>query len=325
MPDLFEILSRYPSWEDVAIRHGLAAWVADEMAVTLRPVPAKLQQAAVAQVAQASKLKRLTHRVVGALAAHEVVPVLLKGYGLASRLFPANPLARPSSDVDLLLAPSQLALTEKTLAELGLTHRAIPGVDDELREHHHRAWVGPGALVEVHFRLFSGFGGAHFDEAGVQARAREGALDGKRVRWLSPDDEFLYLAVHAANHGFLRASWLVDLAQFLECHPELDWHAIKARAEDARCVVPMSVSLDVLEETLEVHLPAAARRAFPVRRRSRGGGRALFSQARVFAANLSEDRLAAFLLRIYLVDSPRQAIRHLLEGTRRAWRQRPRP
>ena len=321
MRPLFELVTAFPPWEAVAARHGLSAWVADELARSRREVPPELQRAALAQVAFAARLKRLTHQVLDAFRARGVLPVLLKGYGLASRLFPAQPLARPSSDVDVLVGPSELEPAQEALAALGLAQRSIPGVEDEHEEHHHLSWSGPQGLVELHFKLFTGFGGAHFDEQAVLARARADILDGRPVRWLSPEDEFLYLATHAANHGFLRLSWLVDLGALLERGPALDWGLMRARAAEAGFVVPVATSLWLVEDLLSVRLPAGARASFPRSKRRWLGDRALFSPRRVASAELSEGRLSSFLLRLYLVDSPRQAGRHVVEGARRAWRQ----
>ena len=46
MRPLFEILGRWPAWEDAAIRHGLAAWVADELSAAAQPVPASVMRRA---------------------------------------------------------------------------------------------------------------------------------------------------------------------------------------------------------------------------------------------------------------------------------------
>lgn len=304
------------------MRHGLAAWVADELSGEGRPAPEAITQAARSQIARGAKLKRLTLAVVDALAAVQVIPVLLKGYGLASRIFPEQPLARPSTDVDVLVLPEEVPAAETALAKLGLRLGSVPGVEDVFEEHHHRPWSGSPGLVELHFRLFSGFGGGVFDDRAVRGRTTLGALDGRQVRWLSGEDEVLYLATHAANHGFLRISWLVDLERYLRFAPDLDWDVMRARASAAGFEVPMATTLQLLERLLGVVLPPAARRAFPCSPvRARLDAR-LFGEARVLDATWSSDRLASFLLRLYLVDSPRQGGRLLLEGARRFLRQR---
>lgn len=303
------------------MRHGLAAWVADELAAARRTVPDALRDAARAQLASGLKVKRLTLRVVDALAAAGVTPVLLKGYGLAARLFPAQPLARPAVDVDVFVAPRDVAAAGRALEQLGLQPRAVPGVHDAHEEHHHHAYVGAPGLVELHFRLTNSFGRGGFDDVSVLARCAAGSLDGRRVRFLSPEDEFLYLATHAANHGFLRLSWLVDLAAFLERFPSMDWSSMHTRARDARLAVPVATALGLLERVFEVSLPDGARRFVrPVTRRVADAQ--LFSLTRLGDARWSSHKLASFLLRLYLVDSVGQGARHLFDGATRFVRQR---
>lgn len=322
MRPLFEIFGRWPVWQEAVVRHGLAAWVADELSSLGQPVPSLVTQAARAQVLRGAKLKRLTHEVLDAFASVQVTPVLLKGYGLATRLFKDQPLARPSSDVDLLVLPSEVPIAEGALRALGLQLAPVPGVGDVFEEHHHRPWVGAAGLVELHFRLFSGFGGSVFDDDALRARTRLGQLDGREVRWLAPEDEFLYLAVHAANHSFLRVSWLVDLARYLEVEPQLDWAQMQKRARQAGFVVPVSTSLALLERLFEMRLPSQATDAFPQGwLRNQLDVRA-FSTERVIEGGWSQHRLASFVLRLYLVDSVAQGGRHVWDGVRRLLRQR---
>lgn len=303
------------------VRHGLAVWVADELAEAAQPVPSSLLDAARKQLAEGLKRKRLTLKVLDALSAAGVTPVLLKGYGLASRLFPRQPLARPSVDVDVLVEPALLETTERAVRALGLSAVAVPGVEDAFDEHFHHAFAGPEGLVEVHFRLTNALGGGTFDDEAVLSRAVRSELDGRAVRWLSPEDELLYLALHAANHGFLRLSWLVDLSAYLEQVPGLDFAAMHARAEDAGFLVPVSTALGLVETLLGQPLPRDAQVFRRGRRRRFVDGR-LFSLERVAAARWAEHRLASFLLRLYLVDSPGRGARHLYDGARRFVRQR---
>lgn len=325
MRPLFEILGGAPAWEEVAVRHGLALWVVDELVARGRPASATLQSAARAQLASGARVKRLTLGVLDALSEVAVTPTVLKGYGLASRLFPAQPLGRPSSDVDLLIHPDEVPRAEACLERLGLQPRAIPGVEDAALEHHHFAWSGPSGLVELHFRLFVSFGRSVFDDEGLRGRCREGALDGRRVLWLGSEDEFLYLAVHAANHGFLRLSWLVDLARYVEKFPSLDWSAMQRRAQRAGLLSPFLAALELTERLLGVPLPSDARQVLAHSRLRRRLHPFVFSLDRVADARWSNDRLASFILRLYLVDSPAQGLRHVLDGARRYLRQRRAP
>lgn len=310
---------------DAAARHGVSAFVADALAaaqVTLEPpAQATLSQGARALIAQGLKHKRLTLKVVNALHAEGITPVLLKGAGLAQRLYPEQPLGRPASDVDVLVTPAELPAARKAMARLGLAERVDPSLDDVFEEHHHLAFAATGELVEVHFRLFSGFGGNAFDDAAIRARLLAGSFEGRPVRWLGPEDEFVYLATHAANHAFLRASWLLDLERFIARRADLDWATMAARCRGAGFTAAVTASLWVLESALEVSLPAQARVAFPVSLSRALGHGLLFSPAHLEAADLSAHRVGGFALRLWLVDSPRHGVRHAVDGARRLIRQ----
>ncbi len=307
-----------------AARHGVSAWVADAMADAGVMLPAaahaQLTADARAQVGRGLRVKRLTLAVLDALAKEDVIPVLLKGQGLAARLFPVQPLARPSSDVDVLVTRDELSRARRAMAGLRLNEQPDASLDDVFEEHHHLSFATHGALVEVHFRLFSGFGGNVFDDEAIRARTRLDQFEGRAVRWLGPEDEFIYLATHAANHSFLRASWLLDLRQYLVLHV-LDWAEMARRCRVAGFHSAVAASLFVLSHALRVPLPAAASSHFPVGRLRGLGHDRLFSAAHLEAADLASGRLAGFGLRVWLVDSPRDGLRHVSQGARRFLRQ----
>jgi hypothetical protein len=217
----------------------------------------------------------------------------------------------------VLVLPEEVPRSEAALSRLGLKLGQVPGVENVFEEHHHRPWAGTAGLVELHFRLFSGFGQHVFDDRHVRERTRLSTLDGRAVRWLAPEDEFLYLATHVANHGFLRVSWLVDLERYLRFAPQLDWQLMRERAEAAGFVVPMTTALEVLSRVLELELPSAALEVFPLGSIRRRLDERIFSVERVLDASWSSDPLAGFLLRLYLVESPRQGARHVFEGAKR--------
>jgi hypothetical protein len=314
---LFDVVGRNP---ELAARHGLSAYVADELVREAVAVPPELARDAQAQLSRGLKTRSLTLAVLDALRTVQVTPVLLKGYALALRLYPEHPLGRPSTDVDVLVEPHELERAAQALAALGLHRHDDVSLEDPFEEHHHLAFSGQRGLVEVHFRLFLGFGGGVFDDAGLLARARPFSLHGRAVRVLAPEDEFLYLATHAANHAFMRLSWLLDLQRYLVASPHLDFALMATRAQRAGFHTAVTTSLALLQRVLGVALPASALRHFPVRALREPADAVLFSRQRLASAQLSDHWLAAFLLRLWLVDSPAHAARHLLEGARRSLR-----
>ena len=336
MSVLFEVLARIstregelqsltldaPTLVHHCARHGLSAYVADALErakVTLPPgEQQQLTADARATVAQGAKNKRLLLSVVDALAARGITPIVLKGYGLAVRLYD-SPLVRPITDVDLLVLPQELPLVHQVLEALGLSHRPDPSLGEVLEEHHHEAFAGPAGLVEVHFRLFAGFGMATYDDSAVQARAWSSTLERRAVRYLSPEDEFLYLAVHAANHAFLRASWLVDLQRFARAAPP-DWERVAELARQVGFTVPYAAALDAVQGALGAPLPAQARRTAGHQLLRARVHQRLFSAEHLASAEFAEGRLASYLIRVWLVDSPARGLTQLAGGLRRAAR-----
>lgn len=333
---VFEVLARVPDREGAlpavvaglesealvaaCARHGLSAFVADALAGIEFAGRAALVADARATVVSSQKLKRLALSVVDALCAVGVTPLMLKGVVLAARLYPANPLARPASDVDVLVERGQVEVVASALEKLSLRQLVDDSLGDPFEDHHHVAFVGPPGLVEVHFRLISTLGRGLFDDDAIRRRAIESVFEGRRVLLLSPEDEFLYLAVHAANHAYLRVSWLLDLKQYLAVHPALDFLAMGARARDAGFAQAVAVTLDLIERLFDVELPKEARAAFPARRRRGLVDSFLFSAARVENASWSADRLGSFALRLWLVDSPGRGLRHVVDGVARTAR-----
>ncbi len=301
-------------------RHGVSAYVAQALRagkLSLGDAQPALARHERHTIALAIKLRALVHAVLDTLAAQGVTPVLLKGYGLASRIYD-DPLCRPGSDVDILVGRDELArVCDALAAALGLHEQRDPSLADVFEEHHHVAMVGKPGVVEVHFRLFSGFGGAIFDGPGLLSRIATSEIDGRPVRFLSPEDEFVYLATHAANHAFTRAVWLVDLQRYLARNPSLDWAVMGERARAAGFGTAVGAALHVIERTLGQALPRDAKIAFPVGAVRARSYDALFSAEQLTSAKLTAGRVTGFLLRVWLSSTPMHGARHLVDGAGR--------
>jgi hypothetical protein len=302
-----------------AARHGVSAMLADAFHAARVGFTEARQLLADARdvAAQAQRVRRAAIAVHRALLGAGVRAVALKGPVLAARLFPENPLARPSTDLDVLVEPGALDRTEAVLAAAGQRRADDPALADPLDDHHHLSFTGPLGLVEVHHRLTWSFGGGRFDDEAVLRRTVRTTFEGLVVEVLAPEDEFLYLATHAANHAFMRASWLVDLQRYLALHPSLDWVTMRARAERAGFVQALSVTLALLERALDVTLPPGAHAAFGPRLARAVVDQFLFDARRLESAALSNHRLASFALRLWMVDSLEHGARHLADGARR--------
>lgn len=190
-----------------------------------------------------------------ALEKAEIRAAALKGPVLGSRLYPAK-VFRPSSDIDLLVAEDDLDRAAESLAGIGYK------LDDNAteayyRKNHHHVHVrrAHSPTIELHFRLIRAFG-VRVPAEGFLDRAitiKEGTYTDVTV--LNHEDEFLYLAVHAANHRFRRLAWLYELMEASRQWAPLDWDAIEARARSLRLLPAYRFAMGYLVKHGGVELP----------------------------------------------------------------------
>jgi len=237
-------------------RHGLSGLADYELrkaGITLSDAAATaLRRGAMSTAVVGIKVKKLLFQCLEALARDGIVPVLLKGYGLALRCYP-DPLHRPMTDVDLLVAPDELHRAEAALAQIGLKKNEQLEAF-QLKHHHHLNFYGTLGSVELHFRAITGFGGA-IDARRLLERAIEDSLEGRRVRYLRPEDELAYLATHATQHLFKGVAWLYDLKLFIRRHPALDWQSVISVARENGMQTPVYFALRTSQSALGAEVP----------------------------------------------------------------------
>lgn len=307
-----------------AARHGLAGALRhalDEAGAALpKPAGDALALQVLAGAAAAMKVKRLLFSSLDALEAKGVRPVLLKGVGLGARLYP-GPFLRPTSDVDLLVAARELPAARAALRGLGLSPKADS--DDFYPEayRHHEAFAGPQGLVEVHFRLMANWGEV-WDSAALLERAVAGRLDGRAVRYLCPEDELVYLALHAANHLLGRVGWLYDLKLFVLAYPALDWARVVATAKEARLSGPAFYALDAAHRRVGAAVSGRALDELAPSLLRVAAARRLFSEERLLDGFLTEHKAVWAAAKLLLANRPPRvalfALRRLVWNARRA-------
>jgi hypothetical protein len=79
-------------------------------------------------------------------------------------------------------------------------------------------------------------------------RARPDRIESLGPVWiLSPEDEFLYLCLHAAGHLFQRLGWLYDLVLFADRYrADLDWSKVVDRARTFPAIEAIGLTLQHL-------------------------------------------------------------------------------
>ncbi len=305
-----------------SVKHGLGAVVLDGLVranVPLAKAAAEtLRLDVMTMVGTTVKVKRLLGRANEALRARGVRPVLLKGIGLGARLY-GDPLRRPTSDVDLLVAPEEMAASRAALEPLGLGPKAESDDYYPRAWRHHEAFEGPSGLVELHFRLMANWG-ATWDAGRVLARAVPARLGELEVRYLCPEDELVYLALHAANHMLSRLGWLFDVKLFVRAYPHLDWSRVVAVAREARLPSPAFYALDAANRLVDAQVPAWVLSALAPAPLLVTAAREVFSEDHLLTAYLDHHKGVWAAAKVLLADQPARVA--LFAAQRLVWNAR---
>jgi hypothetical protein len=305
-----------------AVRHGLAGFTEHAVARAGWTLPgearALLRREALAGAARGMRVKALLVRSLDALGEAGVVPVLLKGYGLGLRLYP-DPLQRATTDVDLLVARGEVDTAARALTGLGLAARAGAAGRHGEEDSHHLELAGPAGLVELHFRALAGWGEALEGDA-LLARAVEGELEGRRVRWLRPEDEAVYLAMHAGNHLLQRLAWLFDLKLLSLAEPGLDWPQVVEGARATAFPHMAWYGWEAASRLLAAPVPRGVLEGLGPPRWQRRLAERLFSGERLLAADLEGRKPAWVAAKLLLAPEAgpmaRYALRRLVNAAR---------
>jgi hypothetical protein len=333
-----QICSRIGNWDllfESALFHGVESVLCHHLMDVKVTLPPDLRDSTErwlkVRTLWQSHARHALDEALTALDAAAVPTVALKGPILGERLYP-KPFLRPSADLDLLVTRADLDKATAALESIGYRH----GKESQarfLRKFHYHTILGRPCppLVELHFSLSDRFGveipAEEFLSRAVAYRSTAGAP----ARVLSPEDEMLYLSIHAAGHRFTRLSWLYDIKLLLMRHPGLKWKTVVARARELKLLSALLYTREVLERRLGVAISESA----PARRtRSRIANFLLEATARqpecsrgslvgkmAFTAVLCDRpaAAAAFLQRQLLFVVRRRARRHFPSFVPEEW------
>jgi hypothetical protein len=213
-------------WEraaDLAFFHGVELIMQTRLEGTVPAgLAARIQQASLGKAALQAAQTATTVQVMAALAAANVRSVLLKGVGLAHRLYAPHAEQRISNDIDILVAPGDLATADAVLREAAFK-RSWPEHEPPaaaramlLRLAHVFDYRGAAfdELVELHCRptLNPYWLPVSFDD--LWAAASEVATPAGTVRALDGPLDAHYLCQHALYTLIdFRLKWFADIAR----------------------------------------------------------------------------------------------------------------
>ena len=242
---------------------------------------------------RAAQLLRATRSALATLQGKGVRALNLKGVGLAARFYPELWL-RPTSDVDLLVRPADLARATAALREAG--YREFQGPAESVFDfHHHCSFVTPSReLVEVHFTPACGFQ-SQFDVEGIFERAKQVELESGPLPVMGLEDALVHMCTHAAHHRFEGVKWLFDLKLLARGARQIQWSRAVALARQARVAAAAGMALaeaarrvraPIPQEVIEALAPGLRRRLL-ARRASRIPGVGIYPLSLVLADRLT--------------------------------------
>lgn len=186
-----------------------------------------------------------------------VVPILLKGADARLRLY-GNPVARPMSDLDLLISPEELPQVQVILEGLGYTrsvdsHCFRPGFRQRFMGQIHLTSPNKCLMVDLHWYIeaVANFYRLPYERLGQMAIPWE--YEGMPVRLLCPEHALIHLCLH--NYDELRdALQIIDLGLALTLLP-IDWSIFLEEAAFFRCQVPIFLMLDSVNRIFPQAVP----------------------------------------------------------------------
>ena len=196
-------------------------------------------------------------------------PIALKGMVLSSALYPA-PATRPTSDLDLLIEQSQVAVVKQVLLGQGYVDLLDLGTEEHLAFANHlhmqrKPGSGQAVSVEAHWHLVHNPGYVELmDVDQVRARAQPADLDGCAALVPEPADQLLHACAHLLlHHGQNpRLIWLLDLRMLtLRYGQAWDWWALIDRARAMHLAAGLRYWLEQTEGWFGAFLPEAAHHA----------------------------------------------------------------
>jgi hypothetical protein len=224
-------------------------------------VRAELKSAYLANALRNQLLSNELARLLNQLSEAKVPAIPLKGVSLAESLY-GDPAARVSTDLDLLVPTLQLDHAIEVIRAAGYADK----FDDsffrrlDLRHGRHYSFEGSTAgystLVELHWRLVQHSSRDADAVKDLWTEAQPTRCFGVPACRLSPEWEFLYLSIHAADHGWQGLKWLVDVHHLSTSRPP-DWRCVAHKAEQFGLDRVVARTLATCSLLLETPLPKA--------------------------------------------------------------------
>lgn len=256
-------------------------------------------------------LDQTLNEILLAFADRKVQVVPLKGPVLSERLY-GTIHARRSTDIDLLIRESALPIAIDAMEAMGYRRESGASLDYHRAFHHHLCLTHVRRPpLELHFRLFTGFGVTVPSERFLDtSRPYQRPNNRASCSLLRIDDELLYLCVHAAGHLCDRLAWLFDITSMIDRNPSLQWPMLFEQAHSLELATAFSFALSTTDATFGIENATISRW---IRRYSKNDHtvRILLSCSRRLPTSSIRSKIIALFTQAILCDQPSRSATYL--------------
>lgn len=236
-------------------RHGLAVAVVEALgppsADTSQPV-ARLRQIRKRSVMRMMTVLATLHRVAKVLDQAKVRFLVIKGPALAVQTT-GHWQGRPSTDIDLLIDPQDVARAHVALCAAGFHRRdgiaRAPGALFRWANCE-QPYEGGAVPVDLHWRMDASPRQADLRFADLWARAEQVRIDTMVLHTPQPVDAWLLTALHGAKSGWNRWNMLLDAHRQWQALDAAGRDVARARAAQAGCMAALGLAEALVHQSL---------------------------------------------------------------------------
>jgi hypothetical protein len=229
-------------------------------------------------------LARELARIAGLLSEHRIDVIAFKGPVLALQAW-GDLALRQFNDLDLLVHPADAARAVELLIADGYSaltfDRQHPALSIVRRCEDEFMRAGSPGMIDLHWELNPAYFSYGPLAAEVWDRSESIRIEGADVRMLGPADLVLFLAVHAAKHGWINLGWICDFDAALSAVADAALPSIAEAARRSDCLRMLLLAIALAAEVLDAPIPPVF--AEPIRRDSVVASLVVGIERRLFA------------------------------------------
>ena len=183
-------------------------------------------------------LFRELQSILRLLETNDIPSICYKGPAFAIWLYGDLSL-RHSGDLDILVRKNDVARAKDLLLSIGYKFDwpKIPLTSVQEASHleskYNYTFVNEftGVAIELHWGITPKYFSFPPESEWLWEQLVPQNIAGTEVLTFSPEDYLLILCVHSSNHCWMRLSWICDISELINKHPNLNWEYIIREAQ----------------------------------------------------------------------------------------------